>query len=189
MKKIILFSSGDDDLMDEVYKKETEGNAKLNRQLLGSNVCSDKQDFKGHLTGLYNGLANIMKSTCQIETAPSSSAPFVVEKAVHNIMFIKHHMKRQDEFDAVISQLHLSLLFLIKSMIPFLRSAGRSRLGNSCHGARSSIPLDIQHLRSHRQPLHSHRFTLYLRQHPTYRCYVVQNCYRMSQWTMSRYLT
>jgi len=28
-------------------------------------------------------------------------SPFAVEKAVHNIMFIKHHMKRQDEFDAV----------------------------------------------------------------------------------------
>ena len=30
-----------------------------------------------------------------------SMAPFAIEKAVHNIMFIKHHMKRQDEFDAV----------------------------------------------------------------------------------------
>lgn len=57
-------------------------------------------DFKSHLNGLYNGLAKIMTTTCNLENS-TSQAPFVVEKAVHNIMFIKHHMKRQDEFDAV----------------------------------------------------------------------------------------
>lgn len=58
-----------------------------------------KGELKGHLNGLYNGLAKIMATTCQIDTAKASS-PFAIEKAVHNIMFIKHHMKRQDEFDA-----------------------------------------------------------------------------------------
>jgi hypothetical protein len=29
--------------------------------------------------------------------------PFVVEKTVHNILFIKTHIQRQDEFDAVSS--------------------------------------------------------------------------------------
>ena len=75
------------------------GGEKKKRSLSG-NVCSSKEEFKGHLNGLYNGLANIMKTTCNIETS-KSTAPFAVEKAVHNIMFIKHHMKRQDEFDAV----------------------------------------------------------------------------------------
>merc|ERR1712134_201481 len=42
-----------------------------------------------------------MTSTMDIEEeADKNSAAFTVEKAVHNIMFIKHHMKRQDEFDA-----------------------------------------------------------------------------------------
>ncbi|GLG99445.1 Nicotinic acetylcholine receptor alpha2 variant A [Gryllus bimaculatus] len=27
--------------------------------------------------------------------------PFELEKAIHNVMFIQHHMQRQDEFDAV----------------------------------------------------------------------------------------
>ena len=63
---------------------------------------SKSSDFKGHLNGLYNGLANIMTTTCDIgPDSRSQVAPFAVEKAVHNIMFIKHHMKRQDEFDAV----------------------------------------------------------------------------------------
>jgi len=62
---------------------------------------SKSSDFKGHLNGLYNGLANIMTTTCDIgPDSRSQVAPFAVEKAVHNIMFIKHHMKRQDEFDA-----------------------------------------------------------------------------------------
>ena len=59
-----------------------------------------KNDLRGHLNGLYNGLAKIMTTTCQLDSG-KSMAPFAIEKAVHNIMFIKHHMKRQDEFDAV----------------------------------------------------------------------------------------
>lgn len=27
--------------------------------------------------------------------------PFELEKAIHNVMFIQHHMQRQDEFNAV----------------------------------------------------------------------------------------
>ena len=42
-----------------------------------------------------------MMSTSQLDGQTPKNSPFVVEKAVHNIMFIKHHMKRQDEFDAV----------------------------------------------------------------------------------------
>merc|ERR1711997_465999 len=49
----------------------------------------------------YDGLAKIMTSTMDIEAeTDKNSAAFTVEKAVHNIMFIKHHMKRQDEYDA-----------------------------------------------------------------------------------------
>ena len=39
----------------------------------------------------------------QIDPDKRPNVPFEVEKAMHNIMFIKHHMKRQDEFDAVSS--------------------------------------------------------------------------------------
>ena len=91
--KVVFFSGDDDD------SASSEKNKKSSRSLSG-NVCSSKEEFKGHLNGLYSGLANIMKTTCNIESS-KSTAPFAVEKAVHNIMFIKHHMKRQDEFDAV----------------------------------------------------------------------------------------
>ena len=56
--------------------------------------------LKGHLNGLYRGFTSIMQSTAQIDP-DKRQVPFEVEKAMHNIMFIKHHMKRQDEFDAV----------------------------------------------------------------------------------------
>ena len=54
----------------------------------------------GHLNGLYNGLTKIVSTTCKL-SPDDLKAPFPIEKAIHNIMFIKHHMKRQDEFDAV----------------------------------------------------------------------------------------
>jgi hypothetical protein len=76
--------SGEDEEEEEVSEKEGKA----------------KNDLRGHLNGLYNGLAKIMSTTCKIDSN-KSLAPFAIEKAVHNIMFIKHHMKRQDEFDAV----------------------------------------------------------------------------------------
>ncbi len=74
-----------------------------------NNTRSEKiqKQLKSHLNGLYNGLSKIMLTTCNLsqaqeeEEATANKAPFSVEKAIHNIMFIKHHMKRQDEFDAV----------------------------------------------------------------------------------------
>ncbi len=75
-----------------------------------SDTRSEKvqKQLKSHLNGLYNGLSKIMMTTCNLsqqgeeeEDEGENKAPFSVEKAIHNIMFIKHHMKRQDEFDAV----------------------------------------------------------------------------------------
>ena len=36
------------------------------------------------------------------EASEPRRLPFVIEKTIHNILFIKTHMQRQDEFDAVI---------------------------------------------------------------------------------------
>ena len=81
-----------------------------------------KDQLKGHLNGIYNsfsklsvgeggggredelsvgGKLGVVKGVGGGEAVVTSRTPFVVEKAIHNIMFIKHHMKRQDEFDAV----------------------------------------------------------------------------------------
>ena len=87
---------------DEVPQTTSNGEQKEKGTKNGDPNGSKSSDFKGHLNGLYNGLANIMTTTCDLgPDSRSQVAPFAVEKAVHNIMFIKHHMKRQDEFDAV----------------------------------------------------------------------------------------
>lgn len=59
----------------------------------------------GGLSGLggYNGLPSVMsgldESMSDIEAR--KKYPFELEKAMHNVMFIQHHMQRQDEFNAV----------------------------------------------------------------------------------------
>lgn len=35
------------------------------------------------------------------DVTPKKKFPFELEKAIHNIMFIKHHIQRQDEYNAV----------------------------------------------------------------------------------------
>lgn len=35
------------------------------------------------------------------DVAAKKKYPFELEKAMHNVMFIQHHMERQDEFNAV----------------------------------------------------------------------------------------
>jgi len=87
----------DEDMVEEEYDPVSSGTNKSNK----GKLAGKQEQFKGHLNGLYDGLAKIMTSTMDIEEeADKNSAAFTVEKAVHNIMFIKHHMKRQDEFDA-----------------------------------------------------------------------------------------
>lgn len=59
----------------------------------------------GGLSGLggYNGLPSVMsgldESMSDIEAR--KKYPFELEKAMHNVMFIQHHMQRQDDFNAV----------------------------------------------------------------------------------------
>ena len=48
------------------------------------------------------------------DVATRKKYPFELEKAIHNVLFIKHHMQRQDEFDAV-SDLLLSYYRLRKT--------------------------------------------------------------------------
>ena len=73
----------------------------------GEDSSSSHGQLKGHLNGLYRGFTSIIQTTAQIDP-DKTRVPFEVEKAMHNIMFIKHHMKRQDEFDAVNSNVDLA---------------------------------------------------------------------------------
>ncbi|XP_052902458.1 acetylcholine receptor subunit alpha-like 2 isoform X1 [Anopheles moucheti] len=58
----------------------------------------------GGLSGLggYNGLPSVMSGLDESlsDVAPRKKYPFELEKAIHNVMFIQHHMQRQDEFNA-----------------------------------------------------------------------------------------
>lgn len=86
----------DEDMIEEEYDPTSAG-TKSNKEKVGKK----QEQFKGHLNGLYDGLAKIMTSTVDMEAEQNeNAAPLAIEKAVQNILFIKHHMKRQDEFDA-----------------------------------------------------------------------------------------
>ncbi|XP_052902461.1 acetylcholine receptor subunit alpha-like 2 isoform X4 [Anopheles moucheti] len=52
--------------------------------------------------GGYNGLPSVMSGLDESlsDVAPRKKYPFELEKAIHNVMFIQHHMQRQDEFNA-----------------------------------------------------------------------------------------
>lgn len=56
-----------------------------------------------HRTVGYNGLPSIMSGLDDSlsDIAGKKKYPFELEKAIHNVMFIQHHMQRQDEFNAV----------------------------------------------------------------------------------------
>lgn len=73
-----------------------------------------------HLTG-YNGLPSLISSGLDdslSDIAAKRKYPFELEKAIHNVMFIQHHMQRQDEFNAVSYAIISPLALLIYYMQP-----------------------------------------------------------------------
>lgn len=51
----------------------------------------------------YNGLPTVMSDLDESlsDVTPRKKCPFELQKALHNVMFIQHHIQRQDEFNAV----------------------------------------------------------------------------------------
>lgn len=73
---------------------------------LHSNVATNR--FSGLMGALsagcgYNGLPSVMSGLNESlsDVAAKKKYPFELEKAMHNVMFIQHHMQRMDEFNAV----------------------------------------------------------------------------------------
>ena len=62
---------------------------------------SDKLNgqLKMHLDSIFDGFQKLISGSD--ESQERRQLPFVIEKTIHNILFIKTHMQRQDEFDAV----------------------------------------------------------------------------------------
>lgn len=56
----------------------------------------------GGMSG-YNGLPTVMSGLDESmsDVTAKKKYPFELEKALHNVMFIQHHIQRQDEFNAV----------------------------------------------------------------------------------------
>jgi len=68
---------------------------------LHSSASGATNRFGGLLAGL-NGLPSVMGLDGSLsDVGTRKKYPFELEKAIHNVMFIQHHMQRQDEFDAV----------------------------------------------------------------------------------------
>jgi len=61
---------------------------------------SDKLNgqLRNHLDSIFSGFQKLIAGTAQ--AVQSRKLPFVIEKTIHNILFIKTHIQRQDEFDA-----------------------------------------------------------------------------------------
>ncbi|XP_076250810.1 nicotinic acetylcholine receptor alpha2 isoform X2 [Rhynchophorus ferrugineus] len=58
--------------------------------------------FAGALGGRsgYNGLPSVFSGLDESDSGTRKKYPFELEKAIHNVMFIQHHIMRQDQFNA-----------------------------------------------------------------------------------------
>ncbi|XP_018334508.1 acetylcholine receptor subunit alpha-like 2 [Agrilus planipennis] len=48
----------------------------------------------------YNGLPSVFSGLDESDSTSRKKYPFELEKAIHNVMFIQHHIQRQDQFNA-----------------------------------------------------------------------------------------
>jgi hypothetical protein len=72
--------------------------------LNGNNATNRFNNLMSSLSNDNYGLSsmlNIEESLSDIAPAVRKKYPFELEKAIHNVKFIQHHMQRQDEFNAV----------------------------------------------------------------------------------------
>jgi nicotinic acetylcholine receptor len=68
---------------------------------LYSSTSGATNRFGGLIAG-FNGLPSVVGLDGSLsDVGTRKKYPFELEKAIHNVMFIQHHMQRQDEFDAV----------------------------------------------------------------------------------------
>ena len=73
-----------------------------------------------HLDSIFDGFQKLISGSD--ESREQRQLPFVIEKTIHNILFIKTHMQRQDEFDAVSSKMYFRVYLSSLSGIAFCKS-------------------------------------------------------------------
>lgn len=89
--------------------------------------------FSSSLLG-YNGLPSIMSGLDDSlsDVGAKKKYPFELEKAIHNVMFIQHHMQRQDEFNAVSGTKHFIQLFALAKHAIYEAAVGTFMGAHSC---------------------------------------------------------
>ena len=86
-----------------------------------------------HLDSIFDGFQKLISGSD--ESREQRQLPFVIEKTIHNILFIKTHMQRQDEFDAV-SKSTIILLVCLSFLFTIYISL-------SCFGTKGHHPLSL----------------------------------------------
>lgn len=107
---------------DSIRHMQGRGGCNGLHSTMATNRFSGLMGAFGNSSG-YNGLPSVMSGLNESlsDVAPRKKYPFELEKAMHNVMFIQHHMQRVDEFNAV------SILF------SFVRSlSNRRRIELNC---------------------------------------------------------
>ncbi|KAL1490968.1 hypothetical protein ABEB36_011635 [Hypothenemus hampei] len=96
--------------------------------LHSTTATSRLRGFAGTLSARmgYNGLPSLFSGLDESDSGTRKKYPFELEKAIHNVMFIQHHIQRQDQFNAedqdwgfvamVLDRLFL-WIFLITSLV------------------------------------------------------------------------
>lgn len=71
--------------------------------LHSSSTTTRLRNFAGALGSRlgYNGLPSVFSGLDESDPGRRKKYPFELEKAIHNVMFIQHHIQRQDQFNAV----------------------------------------------------------------------------------------
>lgn len=72
--------------------------------------------------GGYNGLPSVLSGLDDSlsDVVQRKKYPFELEKAIHNVMFIQHHIQRQDEFNAVSTLVYIAYIFVVLLKCYFL---------------------------------------------------------------------
>lgn len=94
-----------DPTLAELTEEVQSANINCNNGFNGYPPDKLNGQLKNHLDSIFSGFQKLISGSD--EDTIEKKLPFVIEKTIHNILFIKTHMQRQDEFDAV------SFLFII----------------------------------------------------------------------------
>lgn len=137
----------------------------------GLHTTTAHNRFLGGIGG-YNGLPTVMSGLDESlsDVTPRKKYPFELEKALHNVMFIQHHIQRQDEFNAV--RIFCNLMDKrvwgeVCGNFTNFEHPGRSGLGFRSDGSRQTFPLDLHYSFDRWHVHHSLRGTGPSRQHQT----------------------